>query len=119
MQTPQLSMSLDPATAKSQTLPGSWPDRAQERSRQQQQAKHGSLPDDASSRGQSLMQAVPMGGSIDEQRRKALEAILKVCLPAYAHARIPNILLIWPWHRQVMPPQMQLQWRILTCPGIL
>ena len=90
MQTPQLSLSLDPATAKPQPLPGSRPDRAQERPRLQQQGKHGSLPEDATSRGHSLMPGVPAGVSIDEQRRKALEAILKVCLHACAHALHPE-----------------------------
>ena len=96
MQTPQLSLSIDPATAKPQSLPGSRPDRAQERPRLQHQGKHGSLPEDVTLRGQSLMPAMPAGVSIDEQRRKALEAILKVCLPAHAHAHahIHNILLI-------------------------
>ena len=89
-QTPQLSLSTDPATARPQSLPGSRPDRAQERPRAQQPAKRGSLPEDAALRGQSLMPAAPAGVSIDEQRRKALEAILKVCSHAYAHVRHPE-----------------------------
>ena len=91
VQTPQLSLSIDPATARPRSLPASRPDRVQEQPRPQQQAKHGSLPEDATSLGQSLLPAAPTGVSIDEQRRKALEAILKVCLPAHAHAHIHNI----------------------------
>ena len=86
MQTPQLSLSVDASTSKSQSLPGSRAERAQERPRAPQQAKHASLPDDALSRGQLLMPALPPGVSIDEQRRRALEAILKVCLNTCAPA---------------------------------
>ena len=128
MQTPQLSLSVDTVTGKSQSLPGSRSERAQERppQQQQQQAQHTSLPGDATSRGQLLTPAAPPGVPIDEQRRRALEAILKVCLQAHASACVHSLRICAPWWLKPlqaptvtawksaawdrMPPQRQLQW---------